>query len=195
MQSTVGTGFLKAVTTRPLYPRSLQLSLLTTSAPSPGWAFVGRVCYDGAMLRLAMALMLFGACRVHVFLDGEYVFSGTEVLLDECAMGPGAASLLDGRMDSSGHLVSQFSTTLGELRGFYLGGTERLRLDGLAAELPLTLRGQSCTVESLVVVVTLDGDQWPFSGTLSLEAKTPRQPACSCRTWLNISASPRSPST
>ncbi|MEW5739245.1 MAG: hypothetical protein AB1938_09990 [Myxococcota bacterium] len=142
-----------------------------------------------ALTLAALALPLSG-CRSHTLEDGEYVFTPTEVLRDDCGV-HGAFTVLDrGTLITTGNLV-KFAFTSGkpDLQGTYKFQLEELVMDGVIANYRLPIRGRECLLDTVSLhMETKTVDPTNFTGTSSVTFQSLVFPECNCRYWYNFSA-------
>jgi hypothetical protein len=142
-----------------------------------------------AFLVTALAVTL-GGCRSHTLEDGEYTFTTTEVLRDDCGA-HGAFTVLErGTLVTTGNLV-KFAFTSGkpDLQGTYKFQLEELVLDGVVANYRFNLRGQDCLLDTVSLhMETQTVDATRFTGTTRVVFQSLAFPDCNCQYWYGFTA-------
>ncbi|MCC6332581.1 MAG: hypothetical protein IT380_01175 [Myxococcales bacterium] len=136
------------------------------------------------------ALCLLAGCRTHTLEDGEYAFTTSEVLRDDCGAA-GTFTVLDrGALLTTGNLV-KFAFTSGkpDLQGTYEFQREALVMDGVIANYRLPLRGKDCLLDTVSLhMETETVDSRNFTGTSSVTFQSLVFPECNCKYWYSFTA-------
>ena len=150
-----------------------------------------------ARFALLLAAISLVGCRQHNLEDGTYQFHLGTVIRDDCQLAQSNDLINRGTIRTAGHKVKMDYEVLGtplQMVGSYLdqeifNSTDRMRLDGSAANQTTMLNGQECLLDQ--VVLHLDStttDAQSFSGTFSIDYESARRSACVCQFWFNYSA-------
>lgn len=142
-----------------------------------------------ARLLLVLSALALAGCRDHLLEDGDYAFSVTEVLRDDCGLA-GTEVLGPATLRTEGNLVS-LSLTRPELRlvGTYRSGLEELTVDGNLTNVTAVLRGRECLLDT--VTLHLDGralDPGAFAGAVAISWEARQPDECVCKYWFRYEA-------
>lgn len=140
-------------------------------------------------LWVLLALVGLGCGRVHPLNDGDYTFTVTRVIRDDCGLANdpilGVGTLL-----TTGHQVGLTLTKPeAQLVGTYRKDVEEMVLDGTIANFQTVVRGQECLLD--VVTLHLDTvtvDATDFRGTMSITYDARQPDACVCKFWFDFTA-------
>jgi hypothetical protein len=149
------------------------------------------------LLPLALLAALLGACtNAYPQQEGEYLFTATEEIVDDCELLASPESLWDAQVLIAGEtlrmdfgLFEQGDAGGTELLGFFLGVDDRFTADGSVANVATQARGQACLLDT--ATVHLDGRTdcpTQFSGTLRVRYESRRSAACNCELWVRYTA-------
>ena len=147
-------------------------------------------------LLLALAIALFGCGRRHTLQDGTYQFRLDSVIRDDCNLASTGRVLEIGQIRTSGHAVVMDYQILGtplQLVGNYLDqdftNSDRMRLDGSAANQTAFVNGTECLLDLVVLHLdSLTTGPRSFGGTFSVDYQSPRHNECVCQFWFNYIA-------
>ena len=149
-------------------------------------------------LSLLAALVGAGAACTNAYpqQEGEYLFTATEEILDDCDLLTSPEALWDAQVLIAGEtlrmdfgLFEQGDAGGTELLGFFLGVDDRFTADGSVANVATQARGQACLLDT--ATVHLDGRTdcpTQFSGTLRVRYESRRSAACNCELWVRYTA-------
>jgi hypothetical protein len=148
-----------------------------------------------ALAAAVLALALPG-CRVHLLEDGDYDFTTTEVLRDDCGAASSFTLLQRGTLTTTGNLVKfAFSGERPDLQGTYRSApwmssdAESLVMDGSVTNARVTLRGVDCLVDTVSMHVEAQATAaTTLSGTASIGFESRVFPECNCRYWYAFTA-------
>lgn len=141
----------------------------------------------------AGVLSLTSACgRVHPLTDGDYLFSVTRVIRDDCELAAQPELLGTGTLVTTGHQVSlTLARPEAQLVGTYRSDLEEMVLDGTIANPQAVVRGRECLLNVISLhldTVTLDPKN--FKGTMAITYDG--QPdECVCKFWFDFTAAHR----
>ena len=147
-------------------------------------------------LLLALAVTAAGCGRVHTLHDGTYRFAIDSVIRDDCNLAQLPTVTSNGTIKTTGHVVSMdyriFNTPI-QMVGNYLtqdfSPTDRMRLDGSAANVSTTINNLECLIDR--VALHLDStttNASAFAGTFSINLDSARHNECVCQFWFNYTA-------
>ncbi|HET9451882.1 MAG TPA: hypothetical protein VFO83_13420 [Aggregicoccus sp.] len=150
---------------------------------------------------LLAALLGMACTNTYPQQQGDYLFTATEEIVDDCELVAEPEALWDAQVLIAGEtlrmdygLFEQAGEGGTELVGFFLGVDDRFTVDGSVANVTTQVRGQPCLLDN--VAVHLDGRTdcpTQFSGTLSVRYESRGSAACNCELWVKYTA--RQPQT
>lgn len=140
-----------------------------------------------SVLFVCAALLL--SCA-HVQQEGQYAFAATEIIRDTCGLLPAADALWDGSLQISGELVSMdYELFEIQLRGAFKEVSESFYMDGSAANVLATVRGEQCQLDLATVHLEAETESsTAFTGTLRVEYQARAQERCACEVWATYRA-------
>lgn len=129
--------------------------------------------------------------RTHTLDDGAYAFALAEVLRDDCALSQDPHVMTTGTLITTGNLVAlDYGFLDVKLKGIYLSKEERMTLDGTAANIDTTVRGNECLLDTVAIHMETDTSANPthFSGAMSIAFDARQNTQCVCQMWVKFNA-------
>lgn len=116
--------------------------------------------------------------------DGDYVLTAEEIIRDTCQILEPSPSLWSGTLKIDGEIVRlKYALFDTELRGQFREVTDSFYLDGSAANVTQTVRGEQCLFD--LVTIHIDGNTDPanpraFTGSIRIDYQSRRRDPCNC---------------
>ena len=147
-------------------------------------------------LSLLAALPGLACANAYPQQEGQYLFTATEEIVDDCELLGEPEALWDAQVLIAGEtlrmdygLFEQGERGGTELVGFFLGVDDRFSVDGSVANITTQARGQQCLLDSATVHLQGRTDcPTQFSGTLRVRFESRRSPGCNCELWVKYRA-------
>lgn len=137
-----------------------------------------------------------GCGRRHTLVDGSYQFALDSVIKDDCNLAGAPGIFGKGQIQTSGHVVvmdyQEFDTPI-QMVGNYLTQdftpTDRMRLDGSAANVTTNINGVECLLDRVALHIdSLTTDPSSFTGTFSIDLDSAKHNECVCQFWFKYRA-------
>jgi hypothetical protein len=122
-------------------------------------------------------------CGVRDLEQGRYAFIATADTVDDCEVLSSPEALWDGQLSHASDTVRlQYDLLPSRLTGLFKEASSAFMVSGSGAEVEQTLRGQSCLLD--LVTVVLEGEplsRTAFEGQLRVDFLAENRPECTCR--------------
>ena len=152
------------------------------------------------LLGVLACVLAVGCGRTHVQNEGDYTFTSTEIIRDDCGLMP-LGTQWPGTLTLSGDLTRIDTDVLASLQGQsanvgavllvgqYLLREESFTADGSAANVSAVANAQQCLVDLVNVhLEATSDDPAKFHGTLRVQYETQNDTRCVCQLWASYTA-------